>query len=142
MIVAGGLHAKVVVYPIAEGEMPGNRLTNWAVLVKVGEGGTLPPRREDWSRPGKRDELMPHVARFNVPHVDVPALISATPEFWEYPCCDRDPLPFWTSLLRNTASQLTSNSNLWLLRRDSSLHQGLGYMADPTIIFFFAYSRR
>ncbi|CAN5158412.1 flavin-dependent oxidoreductase [soil metagenome] len=97
MIVAGGLHAKVVVYPIAEGDGPTTRLTNWAVLVKVGEGGTLPPRREDWSRPGRRDELMPHVARFNVPHVDVPALITATPEFFEYPCCDRDPLPFWSS---------------------------------------------
>jgi 2-polyprenyl-6-methoxyphenol hydroxylase-like FAD-dependent oxidoreductase len=97
MIVAGGLQAKVVVYPIAEGATPGNRLTNWAVLVKVGDGGTLPPRREDWSRLGKRDELMPHVARFNVPHIDVPALITATPEFWEYPCCDRDPLPYWSS---------------------------------------------
>src|SRR6476619_2432814 len=37
MIVAGGLHAKVVVYPIAEGSTPANRLTNWAVLVKVGD---------------------------------------------------------------------------------------------------------
>ncbi|MET0904547.1 MAG: flavin-dependent oxidoreductase [Bradyrhizobiaceae bacterium] len=97
MIVAGGLHAKVVIYPIAQGESAGSRLTNWAVLVKTGEGGSLPPRREDWSRVGKRDELMPHVARFKVPHIDVPALITATPEFWEYPCCDRDPLPFWTS---------------------------------------------
>jgi 2-polyprenyl-6-methoxyphenol hydroxylase-like FAD-dependent oxidoreductase len=96
MIVAGGLHAKVVVYPIAEGASPASRLTNWAVLVKIGEGGA-PPRKEDWSRPGKREELMPHVARFSVPHVDVPNLISATPEFFEYPCCDRDPLPYWTS---------------------------------------------
>ena len=39
---------------------------------------------------------MPHVARFSVPHVDVRTLISATPEFYEYPCCDRDPLPYWT----------------------------------------------
>ena len=72
MIVAGGLNAKVVVYPIAEGSSPASRLTNWAVLVKVGEGNAPPPRREDWSRPGKREELMPHVARFAVPHVDVP----------------------------------------------------------------------
>ena len=40
---------------------------------------------------------MPHVARFSVPHVDVPGLISATPEFYEYPTCDRDPLPYWSS---------------------------------------------
>ena len=97
MIVAGGLNAKVVVYPIAEGSSPANRLTNWAVLVKVGEGNTSPPRREDWSRPGKREELMPHVARFSVPHIAVPNLIAATPEFYEYPCCDRDPLSCWSS---------------------------------------------
>src|SRR6201747_2740547 len=97
MIVAGGLNAKVVVYPIAEGSSPASRLTNWAVLVKVGDGNAAPPRREDWSRPGKREELMPHVARFSVPYVDVPALIAATPEFYEYPTCDRDPLPYWSS---------------------------------------------
>src|SRR5436305_1305486 len=59
MIVAGGLHAKVVVYPIAEGSSPASRLTNWAVLVKVGDGNAAPPRREDWSGPGKPEELMP-----------------------------------------------------------------------------------
>src|SRR3569832_1964328 len=97
MLVAGGLNAKDVVYPSAEGSSPSNRLTIWAVLVKVGDGISSPPRREDWSRPGRREELMPHVARVSVPHVDVRSLISATPEFWEYPCCDRDPLPHWTS---------------------------------------------
>ncbi|MDE2065385.1 MAG: FAD-dependent monooxygenase, partial [Bradyrhizobium sp.] len=97
MIVAGGLNAKVVVYPIAQGSSPSNRLTNWAVLVKIGDGSSPPPRREDWSRPGKREELMPHVARFSVPYVDVASLISATPEFYEYPTCDRDPLPYWSS---------------------------------------------
>jgi 5-methylphenazine-1-carboxylate 1-monooxygenase len=66
-------------------------------MVKIGEGNVPPPRREDWSRPGKREELMPHVERFSVPYVDVRSLISATPEFYEYPCCDRDPLPYWTS---------------------------------------------
>ncbi len=103
MIVAGGLHAKVVVYPIAEGSSPASRLTNWAVLVKIGDGNAPPPRREDWSRPGKREELMPHVERFSVPHVDVRSLITATPEFWEYPCCDRDPLPYWTWRPRHAA---------------------------------------
>jgi 2-polyprenyl-6-methoxyphenol hydroxylase-like FAD-dependent oxidoreductase len=96
MIVAGGLNAKAVVYPIAEGSSPANRLTNWAVLVRIGEGST-PPRREDWSRPGKRDELMPHVAGFSIPQVDFAALIRATPEFWEYPMCDRDALPHWSN---------------------------------------------
>ena len=29
--------------------------------------------------------------------IDVPNLISATPEFYEYPTCDRDPLPYWST---------------------------------------------
>ncbi|MFL4976756.1 MAG: FAD-dependent monooxygenase, partial [Microvirga sp.] len=85
----------MVVYPIAEGSRPDRKLTNWAVVARVGEGG-VPPEKEDWSRPGRREELMPHVARFAIPHVDVEALIAATPELWEYPMCDRDPLPRWS----------------------------------------------
>jgi len=34
---------------------------------------------------------LPHVQRFSIPYVDAKALIEATPEFWEYPMCDRDP---------------------------------------------------
>jgi len=39
---------------------------------------------------------MPHVQRFRIPFVDGRALIEATSEFWEYPMCDRDPLPRWS----------------------------------------------
>jgi 5-methylphenazine-1-carboxylate 1-monooxygenase len=96
MIIAGGNNAKAVVYPIAEGSAPTRRLTNWAMMVRIGDGSTPPPRREDWSRAGKREEVMPHVAGFVIPHVDLAALIQATPKFWEFPCCDRDPLPCWS----------------------------------------------
>lgn len=95
MIIAGGMAAKLVLYPIAEGSREDRRLTNWAVMVKVAEGG-FSPKKEDWSRPGRFEDLMPHVQRFNIPHCDARALIEATPEFWEYPLCDRDPLPRWS----------------------------------------------
>jgi 2-polyprenyl-6-methoxyphenol hydroxylase-like FAD-dependent oxidoreductase len=96
MVVAGGMAAKLVVYPIADSGRPDRRLTNWAVVAKIGDGSTPPPNKEDWSRPGRLDELMPHVQRFRIPYVNVQALIEATPEFWEYPMCDRDPLPRWS----------------------------------------------
>jgi len=95
MVIAGGMAAKLVVYPIGEGAREDRPLTNWAVLVKVGEGG-VPPNKEDWSRPGRFEDLMPHMQRFRIPYVDAKALIEATPEFWEYPMCDRDPLPRWS----------------------------------------------
>ena len=96
MIVAGGMAAKLVVYPIAEGAREDRRLTNWAVVAKIADGSTPPPRKEDWSRPGRMEDLAPHIRRFEIGAVDARALIEATPEFWEYPMCDRDPLPRWS----------------------------------------------
>jgi len=95
MIIAGGMEAKFVLYPIAEGSAPDRRLTNWAVMAKVAAGGT-PPNKEDWSRPGRWDDLRPFVQKFNLPFLDVSHLIEASGEFWEYPLCDREPLPRWS----------------------------------------------
>jgi 5-methylphenazine-1-carboxylate 1-monooxygenase len=96
MIVAGGTDAKLVLYPIAPGTTSERRLTNWAVCSKVAEAGATPPRREDWSRTASREELQPHLESLAIEHVDVRALVSATPTFYEYPMCDRDPLPNWS----------------------------------------------
>jgi len=98
MIIAGGMGAKFVYYPIhADPARPNTRLTNWAVMVRVAEGASVPPRREDWNRPGDFAELEPLVrARFRLDFVDPLALIRASGEFYEYPLCDRDPLPRWS----------------------------------------------
>lgn len=96
MIVAGDMREKLVLYPIAPGRTPQTRLTNWVVCARQGDGTQPPPRREDWSRRGKLEEVLPHVQRFRIPFLDVEALVRATPEFFEYPMCDRDPLPWWT----------------------------------------------
>jgi 2-polyprenyl-6-methoxyphenol hydroxylase-like FAD-dependent oxidoreductase len=39
---------------------------------------------------------MPHVERFSIPDVDARGLIEATAQCFEYPMCDRDPLPRWS----------------------------------------------
>jgi 2-polyprenyl-6-methoxyphenol hydroxylase-like FAD-dependent oxidoreductase/mannose-6-phosphate isomerase-like protein (cupin superfamily) len=96
MIIAGGMEAKVVVYPIGAGSDGGHRLTNWAVMARTGVAGAPPARREDWSRPGRLDEVLPHVRRFSIGEVDVASLIRSTPVFWEYPVCDREPLNGWS----------------------------------------------
>lgn len=96
MVIAGGMNAKLVIYPIAEGLSPGRKLTNWAVVARTGDGSTPPPRREDWSRPGRFEDLMPHLRRFSIPYLDAQRMIEATIAFWEYPMCDRDPLPRWS----------------------------------------------
>ena len=96
MIVAGDMKEKLVLYPIGACGSAETRLTNWVVCAQIGDASKPPSRREDWSRPGQLDEVLAHVARFRIPFLDVAALVRATPEFWEYPMCDRDPLPFWT----------------------------------------------
>lgn len=98
MIIAGGMRAKLVLYPIhADPAKPGKVLMNWAVAARLGDGSKPPPRREDWNRQGRLDELLPFVENtFSLSEVDVLALIRATPEFFEYPMCDRDPLPRWS----------------------------------------------
>ena len=98
MIIAGGMTAKFVYYPIhADPARPDVRLTNWAVMARVAEGASVPPRREDWNRPGVFSELEPLVReRFRLDFVDPLALIRASGEFYEYPLCDRDPLPRWS----------------------------------------------
>jgi 2-polyprenyl-6-methoxyphenol hydroxylase-like FAD-dependent oxidoreductase len=96
MLIAGGTAAKLVVYPIAEGAAPGTKLTNWAICVLTGTPGDPPPSRQDWSRRADPAVLDEYVTRFRIPHLDHAALIAATPECFEFPMCDRDPLPYWT----------------------------------------------
>jgi 2-polyprenyl-6-methoxyphenol hydroxylase-like FAD-dependent oxidoreductase len=98
MVIAGGMGQKFVYYPIhADPASPQRRLTNWAVMARIGDGTGAPPRREDWNREGHLDEVEPFVRdRFKLDFVDPLALIRASGAFYEYPMCDRDPLPRWS----------------------------------------------
>ena len=96
MAIAGGMAGKFVLYPIAPPEPDGRQLLNWVVNIRVAADGSVPPSRESWSRPANRASVIPHASRFSVPDVDVRALVEATREIFEYPMCDRDPLPRWT----------------------------------------------
>lgn len=95
MIIAGGMSAKFVLYPIGAGQTEKTRLTNWVVNVRISDT-PHPPGKESWSRRGRLDEVLPFARRFEVPGFDIEALIRSTEAFYEYPMCDRDPLPRWT----------------------------------------------
>jgi 2-polyprenyl-6-methoxyphenol hydroxylase-like FAD-dependent oxidoreductase len=96
MLIAGGMGGKLVVYPIAATPTSATPLTNWAMVVPLAQPGSEPPRREDWSRPADRDDVLRHVPQFHSDVVDVRRLVEATAEIFEYPMCDRDPLPRWS----------------------------------------------
>ena len=99
MQISGGMAAKFVFYPIHfDPAAPDRRLTNWAVMAKIADpAGAPPPRREDWNRSGEWNDIEPFMRdRFRLDFVDPLALIAASGTFYEYPLCDRDPLPRWS----------------------------------------------
>ena len=117
MVIAGGNAAKFVYYPIhGDPAWPNRRLTNWAIMAQIGDASQPPPRREDWSRLGRLDEVLPFVRdTFDLGFVDPIALITATGTFFEFPCCDRDPLPRWSfgraTLLGDAAHPMYPNGS-------------------------------
>ncbi|WP_254452549.1 flavin-dependent oxidoreductase [Roseicella sp. DB1501] len=96
MFIAGDLKTKFVFYPVGPGSRPDRRLTNWVVYSRLATGERPPPQREDWSRPGRLEDVLPLAQRLKLPFLDVEALVRASPQRLEYPMCDRDPLPWWS----------------------------------------------
>jgi 2-polyprenyl-6-methoxyphenol hydroxylase-like FAD-dependent oxidoreductase len=97
MVIAGGIRSRLVCYPILiDAARPDRRLTNWAVMARL-DGAAGQPRREDWNRQGAPDEALSFVRdRFRLTEVDPVAMIQATGTIYEYPNCDRNPLPGWS----------------------------------------------
>ena len=83
---------KFVAYPIGR-RSGGRALINWVAEVMI--GGAEPPIRPDWNREGRLAEALPYFQGWRFDWLDIPALMTATPEILEYPMVDRDPLTFW-----------------------------------------------
>lgn len=97
MLVAGGCTAKFVCYPIARDPNRSDyRLTNWAVMAKV-DGPVSAADRGDWQRLAHRNDVLTFIRRhFALQELDAEALAASTATIYEYPNCDRDPLPRWS----------------------------------------------
>jgi 2-polyprenyl-6-methoxyphenol hydroxylase-like FAD-dependent oxidoreductase len=100
MVQAGNKFTKFVVYPISRAHQArGASLINWIcdICVADGIGGTLTaPSREDWSKPGKLEDLLPTFGNWKFDWLDVPGIIRNAQSIFEWPMVDRDPLPQWT----------------------------------------------
>ncbi len=95
MMQAGHATQKAVVYPISRRvfEETGNNLTNW--IMELAVPGDTPPR-QDWARKVDKSVFDAPFAGWQWDWLDVPALIDGGGPAWEYPMCDRDPLPRWS----------------------------------------------
>ncbi|MGL5002536.1 MAG: flavin-dependent oxidoreductase [Casimicrobium sp.] len=99
MVQAGNKFAKFVVYPIEKPHTDGTQLINWICDIRIadGIGGTLvAPSRENWSTPGKIEDLLPTFGAWKFDWLDVPSIIRGATQIFEWPMVDRDPLPRWT----------------------------------------------
>lgn len=95
MIIAGNWNQKIVVYPISErARRRGRALINWVAEIR-GIRPT-PLEREDWNRPGNKEEFLPTFASARFDFLDFPALVAATERVFEFPMVDRDPLARWS----------------------------------------------
>jgi 2-polyprenyl-6-methoxyphenol hydroxylase-like FAD-dependent oxidoreductase len=93
MVQAGHRDQKFVCYPIGRAG-DGRSVVNWIAERRFPADHDW--RREDWNRPGRTEDFLPHFADWDFGWLDVPALIRATEAVYEFPMVDRDPLPRWT----------------------------------------------
>ncbi len=84
---------KMVIYPIRDAiDAEGRQLLNWVFEIETDTHRS----RRDWNLPGKVEDVLPRVAEWRFPWLDVPAMLRASQQVLEYPMVDQDPLPRWT----------------------------------------------
>jgi len=95
MMQAGHAMQKAVIYPISRKvfDETGNNLTNW--IMELAVPGETPPK-QDWSKQVDKSVFAGRIAAWKWDWLDVPALIENGDTAYEYPMCDRDPLPQWS----------------------------------------------
>jgi 5-methylphenazine-1-carboxylate 1-monooxygenase len=107
---------KFVAYPVARAGQ-GTVAVNWVAEAMIGgaepPAGFSPPTapgpaarsfaparrppaiRPDWTQAGRLADVMSWFGDWKLGWLDVPGLITGSPEILEYPMADRDPLPWW-----------------------------------------------
>ncbi|WP_052411470.1 FAD-dependent monooxygenase [Streptomyces sp. NRRL S-118] len=95
VIVGCNSRVKAVVYPVSPPDASGRCTLNWVVETRTGADGTpVPPA--DWDAAVAADAVLPHLAGWRVPFLDLHGTVAAAPRVLRYPMIDRDPLPSWT----------------------------------------------
>ncbi|GGO08023.1 flavin-dependent oxidoreductase [Microbispora rosea subsp. aerata] len=85
---------RLIAYPISRRHAErGKALVNWVCLVAA-------PSKDlsdgaGWNRPGRIEEVLPHLAEWDFDWIDLHAMLASSPRILRYPMVDRDPLPRW-----------------------------------------------
>ena len=92
MVIAGHFRQRIVVYPIGTAR-GGKALINWICQKTVPD---RPPPREDWNRRVAKEDVLAAFGSWKFPWLDLPSLIEASPDIYEFPLVDRDPVAAWS----------------------------------------------
>ncbi len=91
----GHQNQKFVTYPITPPDAEGNVLINWIAELRF-DPRTASYRRESYNRVANLDDFLPSFESWAFPWLDIPALVRAAAQCYEYPMVDRDPIEQWT----------------------------------------------
>jgi 2-polyprenyl-6-methoxyphenol hydroxylase-like FAD-dependent oxidoreductase len=87
---------RFVTYPISRTDPDtGEALVNWIAELRSDPGDGVWRREGDWNRRASAGEFLSEFTEWRFGWVDVPDLVKATDEIFEYPMIDRDPLDRW-----------------------------------------------
>ena len=108
MVICGDNRLRLVSYPISGTlQKSGQSHINWIAAVPF---VTDKRQEEDWGKLTRPDNLVELYGDWQFDWLDVPGIISATEQIFEFPIYDRDPLQQWTfdrvSLLGDAAHPL------------------------------------
>ncbi len=92
-VIIGHNKQRFLAYPMsAEAAGRGKSLVNWIAELRMPQN----PVPADWDRRVDRQAFWEPFLGWRFGWLDVPALIEATPTIFEFPKCDRDPVPRWS----------------------------------------------
>jgi 2-polyprenyl-6-methoxyphenol hydroxylase-like FAD-dependent oxidoreductase len=92
MAIVGHFHQRIIIYPIGGGQ-DGKARINWICQKTVPD---RPTPREDWNRRVAKEDVLATFGDWKFPWLDLPALIEQSPDIYEFPLVDRDPIAAWS----------------------------------------------
>ena len=90
----GTHHHRFVCYPISQPDPDTGRATvNW--IAEVTFDNSTGWKAGDWNKQVALEDFAHHFDGWDRDWLDVPAMLRASENIWEYPMIDRDPVPTW-----------------------------------------------
>ena len=90
MVIAGNFHQRIIAYP-----SPERPEANCSPTDLPDDGGGRGAAAQDWNRRVARTGPAAF-GGWRFPRLDMPALIEQSPDIFEFPLVDRDPVSAWT----------------------------------------------